>query len=903
FMLIWGQTLPAKAFRAVPPGTLMELRARVRTEDAPVRAKIYFESVKARRTVVRRKLIFPGRWDEIFLQFEKEAIDYPGASVFLQLEGKGKVFYDDVYFGPAAAKKVVNLIGNAGGEGLDAKGIPFGWSQVKYNPVGELFVGKGSPSGGNVSFGFSSPKNPVKPLGWRIMLKREAFTGIAPGSPMTISFDLTTFADPSVKVRCYAEFMDGGKYVGTFGENHSVYAGWERKEFTFALPPRRFTHCWVCFMLKTEGRACFDNVELRQGTGTKKKSIGTDYCRVKDLPPRRTWFAPEKPEKLDIEFKLAKPELSVTLAEIDGAEIKTWRLSDLPTGKIATHTLDLPALSAGAYELIFKSGEVDDCEWFALRTKKPAVHFTPDHYMTFKGKPFFPIAMAHPNRLGNAGVDGLRVYAESGINMISEYEIFAPWHAEYLNAMCNQFGFLLWLKEDFGARPRQKGAALREHLKQLRFLTGKIDNFAGLQSDEAAWHPFPLESVRRHSKYRFKYMPDYYTWQCNAPRMTDKTGNPRSTFDVVRRYALAADVTGADIYPVPEGRSTHNDLPDQTLACVGDYTDLVRKMVWDARPVWMVLQAMSWREERLEAPNAEWPRPTKEQLRFMVWNAVTHGATGICWYGHGAWTDQYSEWYRQFAEVNLELAAAAKIMLAGKTEKIPPAPKGVGVLARTGIRVFVNESGKKDAQIDVPAGWYVCPTGKALPQGPRTLAPYEVLILTAKPLALAPVKRFVPRKTELAAIPGVRAETVLIDGLWCAHPDYLRGEERKFFAKHTLNLDESPRKAVLLFSADDAAELSVNGKKISGTFPSHRCVSRINIAGLLKKGGNILVFKVHNKQGSTGLVYSLDVDGKKFSSGPDTQFSLDGKEWKKARTFGKPPTAPWGKPLFLVDIR
>jgi len=74
-VLIWGQTLPTKEFRAVPPGTLMELRAKVQAADSPARAKIYFESVAARKTIVRRKLIVPGKWEDIFLQFKKEAID------------------------------------------------------------------------------------------------------------------------------------------------------------------------------------------------------------------------------------------------------------------------------------------------------------------------------------------------------------------------------------------------------------------------------------------------------------------------------------------------------------------------------------------------------------------------------------------------------------------------------------------------------------------------------------------------------------------------------------------------------------------------------------------------------------------------------------------------------------
>ena len=344
-----------------------------------------------------------------------------------------------------------NLVDNPGAERLDEQGKVVGWRQVKYNPVGELFVDKGSPKGGANSFGISCTEKPSKPLGWGFYLDKKAFDGIAPGSPMTISFDLTTFANPSVIVRCYAEFKDGNNFVGTFGANHSVYAGWERKQFTFPMLTRNYTSCIVYFMLKSEGKACIDNVDFRQGVSSTFKAISDDYCRVKDLPPRRTWFSPARPAKLDIEYKLSKPELKVTLAEIDGKELQTWTFDNLQTGKTETQTIELPSLPEGAYELIFKSGELDDNEWFAIRAENNNnVHFTSDGFLIFKGKPVFPIAIAHPNRLGKAGADGLRVYAESGVNLISEYHINGPKHAAYLNAMTKQFGFMLWLKEEFG---------------------------------------------------------------------------------------------------------------------------------------------------------------------------------------------------------------------------------------------------------------------------------------------------------------------------------------------------------------------------------------------------------------------------------------------------------------------
>ena len=796
-----------------------------------------------------------------------------------------------------------NIIKNAGAEKLDKNGIPLQWRKVQYNKTGKLFLLPGDDiKRGKNTMALSCHDTPLRPLGWGYQLYPANFKNIKPGTELTLSFDLTTFANPAVTVRSYIEFKNKNKFVGTFGTNHSVYAGWERKNYTFKMPSFKFTHASVYFMLKSEGKAAFDNVELKPGKTTAHAILfPDDFCRVVKMPPRRTWILPDTPRHLTLEYKIPDKNLEIELAEIDGKSIKKWLFPNRYIQKISQCDLRLPHLPEGAYELNFKSGKFTGTEWFAIRKKIPdGVHFTEDNFLIFKGKKIFPIAMAHPNRLGKNGLDGLRVYAQSGINMISEYEIRDTQHADFLNAVCNKFGFTLWLKEDFGHDHSLKGKALHKHIEQMKKYVSRIDNFIGFQSDEAAWQQWKIDSVIRHSKFRFKYAPEYYTWQCNAPRMTDTTGNPRSSFHNVRRYALAADITGADIYPVPEGRASHNNLPNQTLSCVGDYTELVKKAVWNNRPLWMVLQAMSWREERGEKPSPLWPRPDKKQLRFMVWNAITHGATGICWYGFGAWTDQYSSWYQQFAEVNLELAALAKIMLSGQKCIRPSVPKKVGVLHRNGILVFVNENAKHTVDININGKWFVSPNGKPFLANRYTLAPYEVLILTKQPLKLAPVKRFVPEKTILENNHGGEFRTIHINGNWTAHPNGLRPGKKITFAKHSFQLDKIPQKAILRISADDSVSIRVNGKRLSKNYAWHKIVHCINVSGLLKQGENKLEFNLINNGGLTGLVYELETDTKKIFSGKNTLFSLDGKSFIPALSLPGPPRGRWGAPTVVL---
>ena len=907
-LLLWAQGIPEKVFEKIPAGTKMQFSAYLRAENSSVKGKIYFESVRAAKTFRVRKIIAPGAWQKITLEFVKENIAYPSPHIYLQLEGTGRLLFDKVYFGIAEKAQVLpgraqNIAVNGDAEIINKKGEPSGWYKITHFKGGRLEMDKTFSYSGKHSLLIQSSTAPGKALGWGYLIDGKALENIAPGSPMKVDFMLNTHGDPSTQVRCYVEFMAKKKYIGTTGKNFSVYNNWNKYTLSFKTPKEKPTHFWIYFMLKTPGKTHVDSVTLLTDPGAGKPAVpvkeNKDYCRLFGPPPQRTWIWPSKPEKLTIEYSLSGRGLNVSLNEIDGKAVKTWRFDSL-TGR-GRKVLDLPELAKGAYELVFTGKGLNDCEWFRIREKQTkGVYFDSANFMVHKGKRFFPVFIGHPG----GGLDGLRVYSQAGINGISEYTINGKQHALYLDAVCKQFDMFLFLKEDFGSKTSQKGEALKKYVQELADNVALIDKFIGFQSDEAAWQQWALESVRRHSKYRYKYAQDYLTWQCNAPRLTAKDGNPRGSFSSVRRYALAADVTGVDIYPVPEGKTDHNNLPNQTISCVGDYTDLATQAVWGNRPIWMVLQAMGWSEEGGNKLTSDRPRPTKKQLRFMVWNAITHGATGICWYGNGAWNDHYSEWFREFAEVNLELRAAADVMMAGAAQKKPEVPAKVGVLARKGIRVFVNENNQKAQTINISGSWYISPSGRKLAQSSVSLAPQEVLILTAKPLKIAPVKRFVPQKTVLRSQFGIENNPVPLAGQWAAHPDYLRGEQKTFYSECRFSLKELPAKAALSFAVDDEVKVSVNGKSFSDTYRDHRVIFRKDIRKLLKKGNNVIRFEVTNYSGPTGLVYDLTLDEKTISSGRDTLFSLDGgKSWKNAYVFGKQPCAPWGKPRLMIFDR
>ena len=81
------------------------------------------------------------------------------------------------------------------------------------------------------------------------------------------------------------------------------------------------------------------------------------------------------------------------------------------------------------------------------------------------------------------------------------------------------------------------------------------------------------------------------------------------------------------------------DCPDRTLHAVGKYTDKMMRVGGGKMPVWMLLQALaneSWFNPKHRPGMAgetidksKILYPTYEQMRFMIFDSIINGATGI----------------------------------------------------------------------------------------------------------------------------------------------------------------------------------------------------------------------------------------------------------------------------------
>ncbi len=100
-------------------------------------------------------------------------------------------------------------------------------------------------------------------------------------------------------------------------------------------------------------------------------------------------------------------------------------------------------------------------------------------------------------------------------------------------------------------------------------------------------------------------------------------------------FGHAADIVGADIYPVMPYPTHPIDISRLGLGWVGLCTARMQKTA-PGKPVWMVLQGMSWGYLSgdlfaIKDEPAQWP--TFEESRFMAYDAIARGARGILYWG------------------------------------------------------------------------------------------------------------------------------------------------------------------------------------------------------------------------------------------------------------------------------
>ena len=136
---------------------------------------------------------------------------------------------------------------------------------------------------------------------------------------------------------------------------------------------------------------------------------------------------------------------------------------------------------------------------------------------------------------------------------------------------------------------------------------------------------------------------------------------PRHPVAALAAMAGAADIHSFDFYPVPEDCG-HSDLPNENLSAVGEYVDRLEQAM-GGKPVWAVLQGFSWTEIGIRDVRRQVVYPSFAQSRFLAYDALLHGATGILYWGtHTLRAD--SGCWQSLRALAAELAALGPVLVA-----------------------------------------------------------------------------------------------------------------------------------------------------------------------------------------------------------------------------------------------
>ena len=262
------------------------------------------------------------------------------------------------------------------------------------------------------------------------------------------------------------------------------------------------------------------------------------------------------------------------------------------------------------------------------------------------GRPFFLVGARHmpeggtPGVLRDAGFNAFRRLAFGSESSASEP---VPDDLD---------GILFWLylydRCDFSKSP--------DYERELREAVCSVKDHPGLLCYENLNEPTLL-----YKSDRFKTEPEDLAAGTALLRQLDP-GRPiwlahscTNTVETLRRFNPCADIIGANPYPVhmpgmrrhigvrPDGRML--DCPDQSVHAVGRYTEKMMQVADGGPAVWMLIQALaneSWynpvHTPEMSAQGIDAAKilyPTYEQMRFMAFDAIVHGATGLAFSMHG----------------------------------------------------------------------------------------------------------------------------------------------------------------------------------------------------------------------------------------------------------------------------
>ena len=741
------------------------------------------------------------------------------------------------------------------------------------------------------------------------------------GKEVMLSFDFNPDA-PGTVIRAYVEGTVMGKSFNSIGPTRSRYVGWGTYQLRFKLPEIKPTRMYVVLQLMTTGSVCFDNVCLETNPPPMAATPAAEVLktvkppeldvRFSDLPFMNTFI----PGKTPMEFGFFAPMKEVKFTEVrteiicEKTKKVVWSKRYESYGNRVQGKIILPeTLKNGVYRLKCKAqirGTAQE-ESFLFRVaseetvKNYPVHFREDGIMLYHGKPYFPIMVCPPFNNDEAYL----AYQQAGFNGLTAQTNASGSRSLaksfYARAAKYNLSIVEWC--NFADTAGRSEADLNDHVLRTMRNAKNLPNFLGWMNDEDAWRGISVAYSKKAYEAFYANSPGYINWVNQAPR---------GTVDYLRRYVRYSDVTGADVYPIP-AKTKHSEKPRENIACLGDYADDFMEAGDFSKPVWMILQAWSWGGKK---GSPDKPFPTYDELRFMFYNSISHGATGIAWFDNHH-LDPMNPVMVHLGNINHEFHAIEKFILDGtksNTCELTGKSEGIRILERSlnGERLLIitNEN-DKDAVVtfnnNAPVKFFDTLKKQNLGASAEVsfkMKKLSVLILTTEPVSWTYPKRYAPMLPDSKpislrdAVAQKKSCRTVWRGNWIWN--HIKVNEQGYsapFMTKKFTVSGTPESAWLCVGADNEAVVYLNGKEVERIYGWGN-VSPIDLKPYLKQGENVLKIKVVNYNSFGGVVFEGEI---KTSSGIQTILSDASCVFSSGKTYvyGVPPLEPW-KHIILI---
>ncbi|MGC9065251.1 MAG: hypothetical protein ACP5JO_01300 [Candidatus Ratteibacteria bacterium] len=488
--------------------------------------------------------------------------------------------------------------------------------------------------------------------------------------------------------------------------------------------------------------------------------------------------------------------------------------------------------------------------------EKNKIKIGEDNTIFVNGKPFFPIGLW---KLPGINEPYLCELKKNGFNLfMTVYEkedtffllnLAEKYNFKVIIGACGNWYKLICQSENISEYLEKEKHIIKEEIQKYRNHAALFGYFI---ADEPVWTKTPLNPILFIYQFHKKYDPSHPVYMNHAPR---------NKIEELAEYNKACDITGADIYPVP-AEIGHSDLQDKTVSCVGKYTEKMRASVENKKPVWMTLQGFSW--AHFYNLKNEGKYPTFEEMKFMCYDSIVHGAKGIFFWGTHYIAE--SSFWKTIFRISSEIGSISHI-LTSKTifpSQVKIENDDIVLLHKVyngkDYLIAINEKNNKykvnfqtnffDSQLQVVFENRAVTLNNGIFSD--VFLPYEVHIYTNDdnlPFALFSRpeiyidKRGIIAKTEfLSNFPIYEGEAN-----WIGYPQKMYFPGKEVFFRKTFNLGEDIILAELMIVSYGNHIIYLNGKKIPHKNLEWNIMCRYDITSYVKKGENILAIQLLKK--------------------------------------------------------